>query len=89
MVSMLFNMWLKVGSGGGERDMVQPVLLCPNTIICNTFILDFKVNMFHMIVSHCQQSNNSVQKLLNFHITLVLLICGNKFLVILQLQLYL
>jgi len=88
MVSILFNMGLKVGSGG-EGYMVQPVLHCPNIIICNTLILDFKVNMFQMILCHCLLSNNSIQKLLKFHITLVLLICGNKFLVILQLQLYL
>ena len=56
MVSMLFNIGLKVGSRG-EGYMVQPVLHCPNTVICNTFILDFKVNMFQMILSHCQRSN--------------------------------
>jgi hypothetical protein len=88
MVSILFNMGLKVGSGGGGTHGSACTTLLKH-IICNTLLLDFKVNMFQMILSHCQQSNNSVQKLLKFHITLVLLICGNKFLVNLQLQLYL
>jgi len=63
MVSMLFTMGLRVGSGR-EGYMVQPVLYCPNTVICNTFTLDFKVNMFQTILSQWQRSNNSVQKLL-------------------------